>query len=570
MAARLLRYALRFPLWGDEAFVAIDLLIRDFGQLFDPLTYRQFVPLAFMAVELAAARALGTSEWAVRLFPLLCGCAALVLFWRFMARDFGPRVTLLAVGFLAAAYYPIRHAVEVKPYATDLFVAVLLLWLARDVLARPGDLLRWLLLGLAAGACVWCSYPAAFVGGGIGLTLTVLLARRYSTPALVGWIVYGLAICGSFAVMWHTYGGPHAAAGAKTAEIPMWTETFPPIDRPLRFAWWLVESHIGNLMAYPIGGRNGGSILTTVLVFSGIVTLWRTRRELLLLLLSPVPLNFIAALLHKYPYGGSARVSQFLAPAICLLAAVGLFALIQRFARPLGDWLRRRTPGLMRRAERVLPGSDRRRLLYLAAGGFALVCAGGMVRDVIEPFKKDANAACRRVIRELSALVSPHDRVLIFMARDDQTTFAPYAGVWKGDGAAFLYYMHSLLPAAPEFVPPPDKWITAARLSSAPSATVQSTGRVWLVIYRGVEFERLFNGYADLRTAAGTPTRHFAELLDGYRAALDERFGPPTLAAIGASSPTPGSPSLARTVLQRKWGYDLQVLEIECYRRSGP
>ena len=52
--------------------------------------------------------------------------------------------------------------------------------------------------------------------------------------------------------------------------------------------------------------------------------LWRMKsRESLVLLVAPLPAMFVAAALHRYPYGGSGRVFQHLVPAICLLMALG-------------------------------------------------------------------------------------------------------------------------------------------------------------------------------------------------------------------------------------------------------
>ena len=59
--------------------------------------------------------------------------------------------------------------------------------------------------------------------------------------------------------------------------------------------------------------------------------LWGTgRRSLLLMLTAPFVLTLIAAALRLYPYGGSARVAQHLAPPICLLAGMGIASLLKR------------------------------------------------------------------------------------------------------------------------------------------------------------------------------------------------------------------------------------------------
>ncbi|GFO82998.1 MAG: hypothetical protein A49_26250 [Methyloceanibacter sp.] len=140
------------------------------------------VPLGYMWAVLAVSKVAGLSECALRLVAFAGGIAALLLFWRFAARHFGRRVTLLAVAFLAAAYYPIRHGAEVKPYSTDLLIAVSLLMAGWAVYSKPQRPIRWIGLILLASAAVWCSYPSVFVSGAVGMLLTLgLWSGRWRT-----------------------------------------------------------------------------------------------------------------------------------------------------------------------------------------------------------------------------------------------------------------------------------------------------------------------------------------------------------------------------------------------------
>ena len=79
-----LRYVLRFPLFLDEAFVSVSLLDRGPTELMRPLEYRQVCPLGFLWVQWAVVRLFGFSEYALRLFPFLCGLGSLVAF-RYLA-----------------------------------------------------------------------------------------------------------------------------------------------------------------------------------------------------------------------------------------------------------------------------------------------------------------------------------------------------------------------------------------------------------------------------------------------------------------------------------------------------
>src|SRR5262249_8731313 len=110
-----------------------------------------------------------------------------------------------------------------------------------------------------------------------------------------------------------------------------WRDGFPPSDLWSVPAWFVTISS-GRLMAFPIGDANGGSTLTLLPFRAAAWALVRRRRRQLRgLCLVPFALNLVAAALHRYPYAGCCRLSQHLAPAICLLAGTGL-ARVLRFA----------------------------------------------------------------------------------------------------------------------------------------------------------------------------------------------------------------------------------------------
>src|SRR5262249_26478244 len=51
VAQRLFRYLLRFPVWGDEAFLCLNLMDRDFPGLTRALRFDQVAPLLFLWSE---------------------------------------------------------------------------------------------------------------------------------------------------------------------------------------------------------------------------------------------------------------------------------------------------------------------------------------------------------------------------------------------------------------------------------------------------------------------------------------------------------------------------------------
>ncbi len=189
LAWRTLRYLLAFPLWGDEAFVGVTMLERDFAGLSRPPEFYQIVPPGFLWVEWIIVRLLGTGEWALRLVPYLAGFGSLLLFRRFCRGVASRRTTMLAVAVLAASFYPVRHAAEVKPYAIDLLVSLVLTTLAWGVYRRPTSIRRWLAMIAAAVVGVWFAYPAAFTAGAVVVLLGVSVIRERSVGPAVLWVV---------------------------------------------------------------------------------------------------------------------------------------------------------------------------------------------------------------------------------------------------------------------------------------------------------------------------------------------------------------------------------------------
>ena len=327
---RLVRYLVDYPIWHDEAFLAVNFWDRDYAGLLRPLDYGQVAPWLFLVVERTAVIWLGYSEMVLRLIPAVCGMLSVLVFYHVSGRLLHGQARLLAVAVFAVSFYPIRHGAEIKPYASDLLAALVLLALAIEWL-RDRDASRWwwLMTG-AAPFLVALSYPVVFVAGGVSLALarpvfqTQKAARAVGLPRLQphsGRIIPCrlLLLRGNFqeAVI-----GAHYRQGC-------WAESFPPFERPWMLPIWLLDMHTGTMMAYPVGDKHGGSVVTFLLVVAGARRSYRQdRKASLAMLLAPFALGLLAAALGKYPYGGTARTMQYVAPSICLLMGLGMSELM--------------------------------------------------------------------------------------------------------------------------------------------------------------------------------------------------------------------------------------------------
>ena len=331
---RMGRYLTNYPVWGDEACLALSLPRRGYLDLLSPLEYGQICPILFLWAELTAVKLFGFSEMALRICPLLCGIGSMLLFRRVAGRVLEGPALLLAVAIFAVSIHPIRHSAEVKPYANDLLVALGMLALAIEWLRSPGRTSwLWMLVGFTPIALA-SSYPAVLVAGGVGLALvpSVWKARRWGP--IIALAAYGLTVAATFGVLFvaimHRQQGGAALVGLQK----YWAGSFPPLDSPVRLVNWLISIHAGSMFAYPWGGGRGASSGTLILVLIAGIVLWRRgQRTILALLMMPMGVALAIAAMRLYPYGGQARIMQYIAPAVCLMTGLGLSTLMERFIR---------------------------------------------------------------------------------------------------------------------------------------------------------------------------------------------------------------------------------------------
>lgn len=367
IALRLMRYLLRFPLWGDECMVATNFLDRDYAGMAGQLDYNQICPLWFMWTELTSVKLFGFHEWSLRLFPTLCSVASLFLFRHVARRLLNGVPLLLAVGVFCVAYYPIRHGAELKPYAPDLCVALTVLALTIEWLQSGESRFGWWLtafLPLGLGF----SYPAVFVAGAASAAVAIAIWQSRIRRAWPAWIVFNAVLGGTSLAFYLAVAHAQSAAARAGGINDMWVQSFPPLATPWKLPLWLLDVHVGRMLAYPAGGEHGASLLTTVCCLLGAAIFWRRLdRWVSCLLLGPFALGLVGAFAGAYPYGGSARTMQYVAPSICLLTGLGAAALL---AVPRWNWM----------------GTPARRLA-VAVGILVAVGLASGIRDLVHPYK---------------------------------------------------------------------------------------------------------------------------------------------------------------------------------------
>jgi Dolichyl-phosphate-mannose-protein mannosyltransferase len=321
---RLTQYLSNRSLWLDEANLALNIVNRSFLQLLKPLDNNQGAPIGFLMLERSAVQLFGPGEYALRLFPFLCGLISLLLFHRLARQSVTPRAVPIALGLFATSAPLIYYSSEVKQYSGDVLIAVLLSSAAIYYASHRLTPARVALFGLLGAAAIWFSHPAIFVLAGVGVSLVLFCrpeqrwerARKFS----IAFLFWGLSLGACYALFLR-----HLSANQSL--LSYWDFSFPPARLfSVAGVGWFAETFF-TIFQSPVGldlaGIGAFAFLVGVLaMFSAPFSApFSLQRQKLFILLAPLVVTLLAATLHKYPFSG--RLLLFAVPALVLVIAEG-------------------------------------------------------------------------------------------------------------------------------------------------------------------------------------------------------------------------------------------------------
>ncbi|MGE5609284.1 MAG: hypothetical protein ACM359_08525 [Bacillota bacterium] len=312
---RLALFLSRQSYWGDEAYLLLNLrhysLWRILTGRLDYVPSTQAAPPLFLLILKGAMHSLGSSECAMRLLPFLSSALALLLFARLARHLLPPFAAFWPVALLAFSDKLITQSATLKQYSGDVLVAIILLLIAfpRQSTSPTRRLIN---TALAASLTLWLSHTTAFVFTAISLALFPQFVCR-PTRNLPRYFLIHLPVVVSFFVLYFF----SIRAQRDPFLVDYWSESFIDYAHPLQIPKFVLEN-TWELFAYP--ARPVAGILLFPAVF-GILSLHRSgKHELLVTLVAPILLVFLAAAIHQYPFTAG-RITLFLVPFELLLSA---------------------------------------------------------------------------------------------------------------------------------------------------------------------------------------------------------------------------------------------------------
>jgi len=327
LALRLWHYFENRSLWLDEAYVAVQILSKTWQEIFlfyPILDGPPQSPLGFMVVEKALTDLCGSSELVLRLFPLICGSAALVLFYVLLKRFTRPAAVGLALTLFAFNPRLIYYSAELKTYSMDVLVSLALLIAVAGV-HRHGYRPRHILgLGLFYASAVWFSFPSIFFIASIGIGFLFIKGKRHSRPVffMLVWALWLINVYALFRLCFQ-----HMVADKRL--LNMWAgSVWQGSIISFQAMVWL-KTVILDAFQDPMAVNF--AFITPLIFLAGSIVLIRRQRLYFYWLILPVIFVLGASLLGKYPFQG--RMLLFLMPAFLLVLAEGVTAVASRAKR---------------------------------------------------------------------------------------------------------------------------------------------------------------------------------------------------------------------------------------------
>ena len=320
---RLRQYLTGRSLWLDEAMLALNIVNRDFGELFQPLGYDQGAPIGFMLVEKTFNLIFGRNEFSLRLFPFLIGLASLWMFYLLLKRTASGAGFWVALALFAFNPRLIYYSSEVKQYIVDVTVTIALLLCALPLFQQTSRK-AFATLAFAGTLALWFSHPSLFVLAGIGLALFIMYLQKYDFAALRSTIGMGALWLADLAFL---YSLTLSDLRNNSYMHAYWQGAFAPMPPWSDWNWYLtafqknMDTQFGFSYAF-------GWIF--ILMLAGWIVLFIQKRAFAIMLAGILFFTLLASSLGLYPV--LERMGLFLVPIGILLIGKSMEIPAQRLS----------------------------------------------------------------------------------------------------------------------------------------------------------------------------------------------------------------------------------------------
>jgi hypothetical protein len=295
--------------------LALNIVNRNYQELFQPLDYDQGAPIGFMLVEKTFNLIFGRNEFSLRLFPLLIGLASLWLFYLLLKRSTSGAGFWVALTLFAFNPRLIYYSSEVKQYISDVAVTIILLLCAQP-LFQQASRRAFLTLAFVGALALWFSHPSLFILAGIGLALFITYLQKRDFVALRSTIGMGILWLADLAFLYFL---TLSDLRNNSYMHAYWQDAFVPSPPWSDWDWYLgaVQKNMDTQF-----GFSYATGLIFILMLAGWLVLFMQRRAFAITLAGILFFTLLASSLGLYPV--LERMGLFLVPIGTLLIGKSL------------------------------------------------------------------------------------------------------------------------------------------------------------------------------------------------------------------------------------------------------
>ncbi len=311
-------------MYVDEANIARNVFERGYAGLLCPLNYEQYAPPVFLWLTKSSTIVFGLSEYGFRLYPLICGL--LSLFFMYAVLKCYVKGTSIWYVLLLLAVGPIyvRYAVAAKQYVPDMFIGLIIVWLALlNRVEKKSGIRLFVLWTLVGSAAIWSSMPSVFILAGVGcFYMSDIFKYRYFDKI---WFLLGAGSIWlvQFALYYFIILKPQANSDYLQNFHKEYFFYFPTNLKILQKDIDLFLSLFAN-----VGGHQVLSMILNIgCIIVGAVYLFRRDLSKLVLLIVPLIALMSAAMMHQYSL--IPRLTLFAMPLLLVLISIGFQKLLE-------------------------------------------------------------------------------------------------------------------------------------------------------------------------------------------------------------------------------------------------
>ncbi|MBQ9246653.1 glycosyltransferase family 39 protein [bacterium] len=301
---RIRLYLHQLPVWHDEVALSLNIFERPIYKLFYTLHYSQAAPPLFLVAIKIITNIFGINILSLRFIPTLAGCSSLLLFIPVLQNTFKSKLPVIVALSLFAICGPlIYYSQEIKPYSSDVFFCILILFLINKI--NFNDKKNAIISSILCFIIPLCSFPSVFMMvAALGYKFLISEKKRK-----IKYSIYtGIPFCLSLFILWLINHGIHSYM----TSFDDWDNGF------LKFSFdsfiYIISNYIDYLGYYSVG---------TLLIFLvGIFICFFKKEETAVISVLCFIIVYFASVFHLYPFIG--RASIFFAP-IALLFIASIF-----------------------------------------------------------------------------------------------------------------------------------------------------------------------------------------------------------------------------------------------------